>query len=317
MPSHDPRVHDSTARSTQATSGVWLAIGAYGLWGILPGYFLALAPAGASEIVAFRVLWSLVFCSLLLTVLRAWPALLGSFRRRRVRWGFLVSGLLIYGNWQIYVFATTSGHVVEGSLGYFINPIVTIVLGVVFLRERLRMLQWVAVGVSFLAVVVLSVDYGRLPWISLGLAFSFGVYGLVKKTIGADVDAVTGLTLETAWISPIAIVVLLVLSATGAGVSFGNAGVGHALLLASSGVITAIPLLLFAGAARRVPLSTLGLTQYLAPILQLLFGVVVMHEPMPTVRWVGFALVWVALVLITVDVLVRQRYRALRRQAGA
>ncbi len=287
-------------------SGIWYGLGAYGLWGVLPGFFLLLAPAGPFEIVAFRIIWSLVFCALLLTVTRSWRPLLAAMRTPRVLFMFGLAGVLIYINWQVFVLATVTGHILESSLGYFINPLVTILLGVVFLREHLRITQWVAVGLSFVAVIVLTINYGQLPWMSLVLAFSFGFYSFVKNRMGRNVDAVTGLTLETLWLTPVAIVILILVAVVGPGVSFGTSGVPHALWLASSGIVTAVPLLLFAAAARRVSLVTLGLTQYVAPVLQFLFAVLVMHEPMPAARWLGFVMVWIALVIITVD-MVRNR----------
>lgn len=282
-------------------SGVLLAVGSYLLWGLLPGYFLLLAPAGPFEIVAFRIIWSLVFCAVLLTITKTWGNFVDAVRNPRLLGAFALAGALIYVNWQTYVLATVTGHIVEGALGYFINPLVTILLGVVFLGERLRLVQWVAVGISVIAVAVLTIDYGSLPWISLVLAFSFGIYALIKNRAGRSVDAVTGLTLETALLTPVAAVILVLVSTIGTGITFATDGVGHALLIVSVGVVTAVPLLLFAGAARRVSMVTLGLVQYLSPVLQFLFGVFIMGEPMPTARWIGFGLVWVSLVVITVD----------------
>jgi chloramphenicol-sensitive protein RarD len=283
-------------------AGLTYGIAAYGLWGFLPGYFLLLEPASPWEIVAFRVLMSLGFCALLLTVTRGWRGFIGLARQPRVLFTMALAGALIYVNWQVFVLATLSGHVVESALGYFINPVITVALGVVLLRERLRPLQWIAVGVSVVAILVIAVGYGSFPWIALALAFSFGFYGFIKKRVGAQVDAVSGLTLETAWLTPVAIVQLVITGAT-VGLSFGNAGPVHVVLMIATGVITAVPLLLFAAAARRLPLVALGLTQYLAPVLQFLTGVLLLHEPMPTGRWIGFCLVWLALVLLTVDMI--------------
>jgi chloramphenicol-sensitive protein RarD len=282
-------------------SGVVMAVLAYALWGILPLYFLLLQPAGAFEIVALRILFSLVFCAVLVTVTRKWAALIAIMRQPRIVFTMGLAAVFIYINWQVYVYATLDGKVIEASLGYFINPIVTVLLGVIFLRERLRMAQWIAVGTSFVAVVVLAFNYGALPWISLVLAFSFGLYGLIKKRVGPAVDAVSGLTLETAWLAPVAIVQLAVVGAS-AGLTYGTVSPAHTLLLTSAGVVTAVPLLLFAAAARRLPLVYLGLTQYLAPVLQFILGAFVLGEKMPPARWIGFALVWVALVILTVDV---------------
>ena len=281
-------------------AGLVYAITAYGLWGFLPGFFLLLAPASPWEIVAFRILMSLVFCAVLLTVTRGWRGFIGLSRQPRVLFTMGLAGLLIYVNWQVFVLATLGGHVVEGSLGYFINPVITVALGVIVLRERLRPLQWAAVGISLAAILVIAIGYGAFPWIALALAFSFGFYGFIKKRVGAQVDAVSGLTLETAWLTPVAIAQLVITGAT-IGLSFGQAGTVHVLLMIATGVITATPLLLFASAARRLPLVALGLTQYLAPVLQFLTGVFLLHEPMPPGRWIGFCLVWAALVLLTVD----------------
>jgi len=269
----------------------------------MPLYFLAMAPAGAFEIVGCRILFSLAFCALLLTVTRTWGALRRVLRDRRTVLTFALSGALIYINWTVYVFATVTGRVVDAALGYFINPIVTVLLGVIVLRERLRPVQWVAVGISAIAVVVLGVEAGALPWISLALAFSFGLYGLVKKQVGDRADVVSGLTLETAWLAPVAAVQLLVV-ALGPGLAFGTAGAFPTLMLASAGIGTAVPLLLFAAAAKRLPLTVAGFLQYLTPILQFLLGVAVLHEAMPFGRLVGFVLVWIALLLLIAESLV-------------
>lgn len=293
--------------SRASRSGLLLAIGAYGLWGFLPAYFLLLTPSGAVEIVAWRVVLSLVFCVALLAVTRAFRPFAVMMRDRRIMVLSLAAGILIAVNWTVYVYASTTGFIVEAALGYFINPIVTVALGVLVLRERLRPWQWVAVGISVVAVLVLAIGYGQPPWIALTLALSFGVYGLLKNRMGPRVTAVAGLTLETAWLTPIAIVVLAVIASSGA-LTMGRDGLGHAALLGLAGVVTAVPLLLFAAAARRLPLTVMGFIQYLAPLLQFAFGVAVMGEPMPPERWLGFALVWLALVVLTVDAL-RQRRR--------
>ena len=280
--------------------GIAFAIAAYGLWGFLPLYFRTLAPAGALEIVSWRVLLSLVFCAIILTVVRGWGALFVIVRDRRTMLIMGAAGIFILINWLVYVFATVTDRVVEASLGYFTNPIVTVLLGVIVLREKLRPLQWIALSISALAVIVLAVNYGQLPWIALALAFSFGFYGFIKKQVGGRVDAVSGLTIETAWLAPLAGITIGVLAAQGSLV-IGTQGGLHTALLLSAGAVTAIPLLLFASAARRLPLTYLGLTQYLAPILQFIFGVFIFKEEMPLARWAGFAMVWVALVILTFD----------------
>ncbi|GEP26759.1 EamA family transporter RarD [Cryobacterium levicorallinum] len=296
---------DSAARATHRTGLVFGGL-AYGLWGVLPLYFLLLIPSGAFEIVAWRVLFSLVFCALIITVTRTWTVLGRPFKQPRLVWTMGLAGAFIFVNWQTYVIAATTGHVVEAALGYFINPIVTVLLGVFVLRERLRRLQWAAIGISFIAVIVLAVGYGSLPWISLILAFSFGFYGLIKKRVGPNVDAVTGLTLETAWLAPVAIIQLLVVSGM-SGLTFGTVSGWHTAGLLAAGVITAVPLLLFAAAARRLPLTVLGLIQFVAPVIQFLVGVVLLKEAMPLERWAGFALVWVALIILMVDMVASGR----------
>jgi len=292
--------------SEHRRSGLVYAISAYVLWGILPIYFLSLVPASAWEIVAWRVLFSLVFCAILLTVTRNWRVFGALLLNKRVVFTMGVAGALIYVNWQTYVLATVSGHVVEAALGYFINPIVTVFLGVLVEREKLRIAQWVAVGVSIVAVVVLAIGYGSMPWIALILAFSFGLYGLIKKRVGGAVDAVSGLTLETMWLMPVAIVQLVVVGAT-VGITIGTVSVWHTVAMAGAGVITAVPLLFFAAASRRLPLVYMGFIQYFAPFIQFLVGVVVLHEAMPPERWFGFAIVWLALLILCVDMIVASR----------
>lgn len=279
---------------------------AYLMWGVLPLYFVALLPTGPWELVAWRIVLSLVFCVLLLAVTRAWRPLLAIIRQPRLLGWTALAGALIYVNWQIYVLATLTGHVVETSLGYFINPLVTVVLGVLVLRERLRITQWIALGIAAGAVVVIVVGYGGFPWIALGLAFSFGLYGLVKKKIGPAVDAVSGLTLESAWLTPVAVVQLAIVGAT-SGLTLVTAGAGHAALLLLAGVVTATPLLFFAAGSRRTPLTVMGMLQFVAPILQFAVGVWVFAEPMPVERWIGFGLVWVALALLTIDSVIAAR----------
>ena len=295
-------------------AGLGYAIAAYALWGFLPVYFVLLAPASPWEIVAFRIFLALAFCVLLLTVTRSWPAFLHLARQPRVLGIMALAGVFIYINWQTYILAVLTGHVVEGALGYFINPIVTVLLGVVFLRERLRPAQWAALAISAVAILVIAIGYGSFPWIALTLAFSFGLYGYIKKLVGGSVDAVSGLTLETVWLMPVAIAQLIAVGVTG-GLTIGTAGVGHALLLVGAGVITAVPLLLFAAAARRLPLTWMGFIQYFAPIIQFVVGVAVLHEAMPPERWLGFGLVWLALAILTVDMLVGSTRG--RRAAGA
>jgi chloramphenicol-sensitive protein RarD len=292
--------------------GYLYGVAAYTIWGFAPLYFKLLDRAGAVEILAHRVVWSVLFmAALLLLVIRQWGSLRRLARRPRVLLGIAAAGALVAVNWGGFIYGVTTDRVVEVSLGYFINPLVTVLLGVLVLRERLRRWQWVALGTGTVAVAVLTIDYGRLPYVALMVAGSFGLYGLVKKTLA--LPAAEGLFVETALLSVPALAYLWWLSAQGTA-SFGAAGAGHAALLVGAGVVTSIPLLLFAGAANRIPLSALGILQYVGPTLQFLLGVLVFAEPMPAARWVGFGLVWAALTVFTAD-LVRTARR--RRAAPA
>ncbi|MEV6053001.1 EamA family transporter RarD [Streptomyces sp. NPDC052107] len=285
--------------------GLLNGFAAYGMWGLVPLFWPLLKPAGAVEILAHRMVWSLVVVAVALLFVRRW-AWAGQLLRQPRRLGLIaVAAAVITVNWGVYIWSVNSGHVVEASLGYFINPLVTIAMGVLLLKERLRPVQWAAVATGLAAVVVLTVGYGRPPWISLVLAFSFATYGLVKKKVA--LGGLESLAAETAIQFLPALGYLLWLGAHGKA-SFLNEGTGHAVLLASTGLVTALPLVCFGAAAIRVPLSTLGLLQYLAPVFQFLLGIFYFHEAMPPERWAGFALVWLALMLLTGDAL-----RAARR----
>lgn len=283
---------------TPLRRGYLFGLGAYGLWGFFPLYWKLLKPANPIEILAHRIVWSVVFVALMLVVIRHWRPVADLARRPRTLAGISLAAVLVGGNWFTYIYGVNSDHVVETSLGYFINPLVTVLLGVFVLHERLRGAQWVALAVGAVAVAVLTVDYGRLPWIALTLATSFGLYGLVKKRLG--LPAAEGLLVESAVLAGPALAYLGFLTAVGRS-TFGHVSAGHTALLVLAGAVTAIPLLLFAGAANRIPLSALGLLQYTAPILQLGCGVLVYHEPMPPARLAGFALVWLALAVFTWD----------------
>ncbi|AGZ38639.1 EamA family transporter RarD [Actinoplanes friuliensis] len=278
--------------------GYLYGLTAYVLWGFFPIYFKLLAPSPPLEILAHRVIWSVVFISLLLLVLRNWRFLGQLARDRRLLGGITLAGLLIGVNWATYIYGVNSSRVVETALGYFITPLVVVLLGVTVQRERLRAWQWAAVGIGGLAVAVLTVDYGHLPYIALALAASFGSYSLVKKRLG--LPPAEGLFVESAVLAVPALVYLGWLNATG-GAEFGHVSATHTVLMLFSGIATAVPLLLFAGAANRVPLVGLGILQYVAPILQLAGGVLLFHEPMPAARLAGFGLVWIALIIFTVD----------------
>lgn len=295
-----------TDLARERTLGGVYAFVAYLLWGFLPLYFLLLMPIGPFELVAWRILLSLVFCALLIAVTRSWSRLGAIFRQPRLLGLTALAGGLIYINWQVFILGALTGHVIETSLGYFINPIATVLLAVVVLRERLRITQWIAIGIAALAVIVIIVAYGSFPWIALTLAASFSVYGLVKKRVGPSVDAVSGLTLESMWLVPVATVILIVVGST-TGIVLGSEGTLHTVLLSLVGVVTAIPLLFFAAGARRTSLTVIGLLQFVAPILQFITGAWLLQEPMPLERWIGFGLVWVALLILTVDSVIHAR----------
>ncbi|WP_370654924.1 EamA family transporter RarD [Prescottella sp. R16] len=288
-------------RSEEST-GLLSGFGAYLLWGAFPIFFGLLAPAGALEILAHRMVWTLVAMLIVLAVFGR----LGTLRGLGGRMWLLVSAATVAVgiNWGVYVYAVVSGHVVEAALGYFVNPLVSVLFGVIFFRERLRPAQIAALVVAAIAVVIITVDYGQPPVLALTLALSFSTYAVVKKVI--PLDPRTSLTAEGIVAAPLAVGYLIVLAATGTGTFFGE-GAGHSLLLVAAGPVTAVPLLLFGAAAQRIPLTMLGILQYLTPALQMVWGVAVMHEVMPPSRWVGFALIWVALVVFTTDALVRAR----------
>lgn len=296
---------------SESRRGFWLGASAYLTWGFFPLYWPLLEPAGALEILAHRVVWALMLIAVMLLVVRRWHAVREIMRDRRRMLILVVAAITIAINWGTYIWGVNNGHVVETSLGYFINPLVTVVIGVVILGERLRPIQWGAVGLATVAVVELTIDYGRLPYVALALAFSFGTYGLMKKK--ANLPALEGLALETILLAPIALIYLGSLQATG-DLVFGHDGWVNVALLAATGVMTAFPLLMFAGAATRVPLTTLGLLQYLTPTMQFILGLVVFHEEMTGPRWVGFVLIWGALAIITGEAIANRR-KVLRQAA--
>jgi len=298
---------------SEQARGFALGVAAYGLWGLFPLYWPLLKPAGAIEILAHRVSWSLLTMVVLVVALRRTSQLRAIVRNPRTFRLLTLAAVVVAINWGTYIWGVNQGLVVETSLGYFINPLVTVMMGVVILKERLRGWQWLAIGVAFVAVLALTLDYGHPPWVALVLAFSFGTYGLAKKQ--ANAGAIESLTFETVVLIPLALGYLIWLTVAGKGHFLGH-GTGHAVLLALTGVVTAIPLICFGGAAIRVPMTTLGLLQYLAPVLQFVIGVTIVHESMTPVRWAGFGLVWIALVVFTVDAL-RNRRRQLQLAAEA
>ena len=292
-------------------AGLGFGMTAYLMWGAFPLYFPLLAPAGTIEILAQRMAWSLVVVVILLKLGHGFAGVRAIIADRCKLSQLTAAAVLVSINWGVYIYGVNSGHVVESSLGYFINPLVTILLGVVVLRERLRRLQWLAVAIGASAVVVITVDYGRLPWIALTLAITFGLYGFVKKRIG--VPAVDSLAVETGVLFVPAVVTLVVLQARGT-LAFGHSSVGNTLLLAGAGLITAVPLLFFAAAAGRLPLSTMGLLQYMTPVLQFAVGVGIRHESVPASEYIGFGLVWLALIVLMADGLRRDKQRRDKRR---
>lgn len=284
---------------TTTRGGLIYGVAAYTCWGLFPVYWPLLDPASPYEVLAHRVVWSLLFIVLLLTVTGTWHKLRAIFVQPKLVGVLAVATAMIAVNWWVFIYGVTSGHVIETSLGYFINPLVTVLVGVIVLAERLRPAQWVALGFSAVAVIVLTVDYGRPPWIALSLAGTFAVYGFLKKR--AQLGTVESLGAETAIGTPVALAFLLYLQWQGE-LTFGHAGPANAALLAFTGVVTAIPLLLFGAAATRLPLTTIGMLQYLAPTMQFILGLVVFGELMSPARWVGFFLVWVGLTIYSTDV---------------
>lgn len=289
---------------TETRRGALFGATAYLLWGGFPLFFPLLKPAGAVEVLAHRVVWSLVFVAVLVQVTRRWAGVRAVVADRGKLTRLSAAATVLAVNWGVYIYGVTSGRVVETSLGYFINPLVTVMLGVIVLRERLRPVQYAALGLAGIAVLFLSIENGRPPWIALILAFSFGTYGLLKKT--AVVGSLEGLTVETAVLTPLGLIYLVVLQARGHA-TLTTHGAGHAALLALTGLVTAVPLLFFGAAASRVPLTTLGVLQYLAPTLQFLLGVLLFHESLGLARLLGFCLVWVALLLFTGDLMTHRR----------
>jgi chloramphenicol-sensitive protein RarD len=279
--------------------GLLFGVSAYTLWGLFPIYWPLLKPANPLEIVSHRAVWTLVFCFIILALTKTLKSTLSLLKHPKIVAGLFLSSILISINWIIYIYAANNEHVIEASLGYYINPIVVIATGVIVLKEKMRPLQWLAVGIATLGVAVLTIDYGRLPWIALGLALSWGSYGLVKKQLG--LGALEGLSIETLLSSGFYLGYLIWL---------GNSGEGHftysltlTLLLIGGGAVTAIPLLLFNGSTNRLPLTLVGLLQYITPTIQFCIGVWYYHEDMPTARWVGFFIIWVALMSLAIDLI--------------
>ena len=283
--------------------GLRFGISAYSLWGAFPLYWPLLEPANPLEIVSHRAVWTLVFCFIVLAATKALKSTLATLKRPKIAAKLFLTSLLISINWLVYIWATNNGHVVEASLGYYINPLIIIGFGVILLKEKMRPLQWAAVTIASIGVLVLTIDYGRLPWIALTLAVSWGSYGLIKKQLG--LGALEGLAIETFISGFFYLGYLIYIGNKGTG-QFGHHW-GLTLLLMSAGAITAIPLLLFNGSATRLPFTTIGLLQYITPTLQFSVGVWIRHEDMPTARWVGFLIIWVSLTTLAFDLVKSSR----------
>lgn len=293
----------------EKTKGIGYGLSAYLIWGSFPLVIAMLSFADPFEIVVWRVIFGFAFGLAVILISRKFSEFLSVFRQRKQLLWISLAAVVIYINWQVYVYAVADNHVLEASLGYFINPLVTIALATIFLKEKLNVLQWVAVGLGGVAVLILTFNYGQPPVIALTLAFSFGIYGLAKNRLGGKVSALSSFTVETTLLLPLGIVQLVFLAGI-MQIQFGYAGLIPSLGLAAYGVLTAIPLLLFGAAAKRVPLSYIGFMQYLTPTLQFLLGLLVFQEPMPAARWLGFAMVWFALSILSFDALRQLRNRS-------
>jgi chloramphenicol-sensitive protein RarD len=295
------------------SKGIWYGIGAYLAWGIFPIYWKWLHTVPAIQLISHRVIWSFVLLAIILLVTRQWKAFHSAVSNRRVLLIYLVSAILLSINWLTYVWAVNAGFVVETSLGYFINPLLSVLLGVVFLHERLRPWQWVPIGLAALGVIYVAAAYGQFPWIALTLAFSFGIYGLVKKT--APLGSLYGLTLETGLLFLPAVGFLILLETRGQG-AFLHSGTVKDLLMVGVGVVTAVPLLMFASAAQRIPLSMVGVLQYITPTMQFLLGVFLYHEPFTQAHLTGFSIVWVALLFFWLEGFLASRRRRVQAAGG-
>ena len=293
----------------EKTKGIGYGLSAYLIWGSFPLVIAMLSFADPFEIVVWRVIFGFAFGLAVILVTRKFSEYLSVFKQPKQLLWISLAAVVIYINWQVYVYAVADNHVLEASLGYFINPLVTIALATIFLKEKLNVLQWVAVGLGGVAVLILTFNYGQPPVIALTLALSFGIYGLAKNRLGGKVSALSSFTVETTLLLPLGIVQLVVLAGM-MQIQFGYAGLAPSIGLAAYGVLTAIPLLLFGAAAKRVPLSYIGFMQYLTPTLQFLLGLLVFQEPMPAARWLGFAMVWFALSILSFDALRQLRNRS-------
>ena len=292
-------------KRSEGAKGLTFGVSAYLIWGSFPLIITAASFANPFEVVVWRVVFGFLFAALLVTLTRTWAQTVELVKSPKKLGWVAVASLFIFINWSVYVVAVATSNVLETSLGYFINPLITVLFAVVFLKEKLRKGQWVALGIGLAAVVILTFDYGRPPWIALALAISFGTYSLAKNRVGGKIKALQSFTIESGIVLPFALIQLWIVSMYTPIMIF--SGVFEASVLISFGILTAIPLILFGAAASRVKLSTIGFIQYLTPILQFSVGYFILEEPMPPVRWIGFALVWLSLVVLTTDALRRRK----------
>ena len=283
------------------TVGLTFGAGAYLIWGSFPLLIQLSKFASPFETVVWRVVFGFLFAALLVTITKTWGQIMALVKTPKKLVWVAVAAIFIFINWQVYVVAVVTGNVIETSLGYFINPLVTVMFAVILLKEKLRRMQWVALTVGFIAVVVLTIDYGRPPWIAIILALSFGTYSLAKNRVGRNIGALQSFTIESATVLPIAIIQLIVVASLGPVMIL--SGPMEAAVLIGFGIMTAVPLILFGAAASRIPLSMIGFIQYLTPVLQFSAGYFILGEDMPPVRWIGFGLVWVSLAILTSDAL--------------
>jgi chloramphenicol-sensitive protein RarD len=289
------------ARHDEFGIGLLYGVAAYVMWGAFPLYFHLLDGVPPVEIVAHRIVWALIFLAVIMTVVRRWRTLRSQMSARSTLW-LALAAILLATNWSVYVYAITSDQVVEASLGYFINPLVTVLMAVVVLRERLSSLQWTAVGAAVIGVAIITASSGALPWVGLALALTFGTYGLIRKRL--NFGSLEGLTIETGTLFPVALVFLLITGTSTQG-AVENGDTNLLVLFALLGPVTALPLLAFGSAAQRLPLATLGLLQYICPTIVFLLGVFLYQEPMSAGEWIGFAFIWVALVVLTATMIKR------------
>ena len=291
-----------------SASGLGYGLAAYFLWGSFPIIIQFAKFATAFEIVVWRVVFGFLFAAALITITGTWKQIWSLAKSPKKLGWIAVAAFFIFINWEVYVYGVVSENVIEASLGYFINPLVTVMFAVVILKEKLRPRQWLALGVGLIAVIVLTVDYGRPPWIAITLALSFGTYSLAKNKVGKNVGALQSFTIESAMVLPVAIIQLAVVASFGPVMIL--AGPSQASVLIGYGILTAVPLILFGAAARRLPLAMMGFIQYLTPLLQFGTGYFLLGEEMPPARWIGFGLIWVSLIILSSD-LFRKRPAAL------